>query len=202
VNEGLDYFALLDEQRRPWLEPEALKQKFLALSAQVHPDRVHQLGEVERTEADRRYKEQNAAYQCLREPRDRLRHLLELERGARPEELQEVPPELADVCMDVGRLCREADRFLAEMAQINSPLLRVQRFAAVQELVEQLMSLQKKISDNQESAFARIRIIDQQWNDSNARSIALAELENLYRLLGFLLRWSAQIRERITRFAF
>jgi hypothetical protein len=35
-----DAFALLNEPRRPWLEAEALKQKFLALSSAVHPDRV------------------------------------------------------------------------------------------------------------------------------------------------------------------
>ena len=33
-----DYFNLLSEPRRPWLNPEALKQKFLNLSAEVHPD--------------------------------------------------------------------------------------------------------------------------------------------------------------------
>ena len=37
-----DYFALLDEPRRPWLDPEELKAKFHALTATVHPDRVQQ----------------------------------------------------------------------------------------------------------------------------------------------------------------
>ena len=36
-----DYFALLGETRRPWLDTEALKAKFLTLTASVHPDRVH-----------------------------------------------------------------------------------------------------------------------------------------------------------------
>ena len=36
-----DYFFLLDEPRRPWLEPEAVRAKFLFLSAATHPDRVH-----------------------------------------------------------------------------------------------------------------------------------------------------------------
>ena len=88
-----DYFALLDEPRRPWLDPEILKDKFHALAATVHPDRVHRASEPEKQEANQRYAELNAAYRCLREPTKRLRHLLELERGKKIE----------DVGHDLGR---------------------------------------------------------------------------------------------------
>src|SRR5439155_11517153 len=37
----VDYFELLGEPRRPWIDPGLLKSKFLHRSAQVHPDRVH-----------------------------------------------------------------------------------------------------------------------------------------------------------------
>ena len=73
-----DYFAFFNEPRRPWLDAESLKQKFLALSATVHPDRVHNLGEVERAAAQERYTELNTAYNWLREPKERLQHLLQL----------------------------------------------------------------------------------------------------------------------------
>jgi hypothetical protein len=36
-----DCFALLNEPRRPWLDSEALKQRFVSLSAELHPDRTH-----------------------------------------------------------------------------------------------------------------------------------------------------------------
>jgi len=39
-----DYFALLDEPRRPWLDVSSLKQKFLARSSEVHPDRGVRVG--------------------------------------------------------------------------------------------------------------------------------------------------------------
>ena len=67
-----DYFALFDEPRRPWLDTDSLKAKFLALSAQAHPDRVHGAAETDKLAANHRYTELNAAYNCLREPRDRL----------------------------------------------------------------------------------------------------------------------------------
>ena len=76
-----DYFALLDEPRRPWLEPEALKTKFLKLAAEIHPDRKHGAGKIEKAAANRSYAELNAAFNCLAEPKLRLLHLLELERG-------------------------------------------------------------------------------------------------------------------------
>ena len=196
-----DYFALLDEARRPWLDAEALKQKFLARSAEVHPDRVHQLGEAERLAADRRYKELNAAYQCLRGTRDRLRHLLELERGARPADLQEVPSHLVDLCLKVGKLCREGDRFLAEMAQVTSPILRAERFAQGQELADKLMQLQSGIAAEQERVNTSIRSLDMGWNNPEGRVQTLPELEKAYRLLGFFMRWSGQLQERIVRFA-
>src|SRR5438552_2017449 len=66
-----DAFVLLDEPRRPWLDAEALKQKFLPLSGASHPDRIHSAPEAEKQAATSHYAELNAAYNTLREPRDR-----------------------------------------------------------------------------------------------------------------------------------
>jgi len=101
-----DYFALLKEQRRPWIDPDLLRQKFLALSAEVHPDRVHGAQESEKRAAQERYAELNAAYNCLREPKERLAHLLELETGAKPKQVQNVPPDLMDAFMEITNICR------------------------------------------------------------------------------------------------
>ena len=79
-----DCFALPAEPPRPWLDADALKAKFLARSAEVHPDRVHSAPEAERAAAQERYTALNAAFNTLREPKDRLQHLLELELGAKP----------------------------------------------------------------------------------------------------------------------
>ena len=73
-----DYFALFQEPRRPWLEPEALKATFLALAAAAHPDKQPAADPAEKLKASRRYAELNAAYHCLTEPKLRLLHLLEL----------------------------------------------------------------------------------------------------------------------------
>src|SRR5215211_6108962 len=121
----IDYFALLNEPRRPWIDPELLKAKFLSLSAEVHPDRVHSVSDSEKDSANQRFVELNAAYHCLREPRDRLLHLLELESCEKPKKVQPVGAGTTELAMELGQLCRAVDTFLAERAKVSSPVLKV-----------------------------------------------------------------------------
>ena len=199
-----DYFALLNEPRRPWIEPDALKQIFFSLSAEVHPDRVHNAPETERLAAQQRYTDLNAAYNCLRDPRERLRHLLELELGAKPEQVQAFPADLMDLSMGVGRLCREADAFLAEKVRTTSPLLQVQMFERGQECVERLTELQKIINARQGEVTNDVKGLDKNWGTKDGlaepeRGVGLKRLEELYRRLSYLTRWSGQIQERIVQ---
>ena len=201
-----DYFALLGQPRRPWLDAEALKQRFLALSSQAHPDRVHDGTEPERLAAHQRFAELNAAHACLREPRDRLRHLLELELGAKPVELHEIPADLAGLFMKVAGACREVDQFLMEQAKVTSPLLRVQLFEPGQEWTGKLTALRNDIAGRYDQLLSKLKSVDADWTaaatNPAARSNSLQELETIYRLLGFFGRWSSQLQERVVRLAF
>lgn len=199
-----DYFALLNEPRRPWLDPEDLKQKFLALSAAVHPDRVHCLGEADRVAAQQRYVELNSAYHCLRAPKDRLRHLLELEQGAVPGDIERIPTDLMDLSLEVGNACRAADGLAAEKSKITSPLLRVQLFERGQELTERLTALARKIGARHESLIQELKKIDAGWDadaitGSPDRAARLPRLETLYRLISYFDRWNGQVQERLVR---
>jgi curved DNA-binding protein CbpA len=199
-----DYFALLKEQRRPCIDTELLKQKFLALSAEVHPDRVHGAEESRKRAAQERYAELNAAYNCLREPKERLAHLLELETGAKPKHVQNVPSDLMDAFMEITNVCRGADAFLAEKSTTSSPLLRLQLFEREQEWTEKLMALQGKINSWREELMARLKEIDREWDRSrNGKTgeykILLELLEKNCQLLGYFGRWGAQIQERIVQ---
>ena len=93
-----DHFALLNEPRRPWLEPELLKAKFLKLAAEAHPDKQHGSSEAEKSPANRRYAELSAAYNCLAEPKSRLLRPIELELGAKPKDVQQIPPPPSPIC--------------------------------------------------------------------------------------------------------
>jgi curved DNA-binding protein CbpA len=198
-----DYFAVLNEPRRPWLDAEVLKQRFLTLSASVHPDRAHNLGEAERAAAQERYTELNAAYNCLREPKERLRHLLELELGSLPKDIQRIPSDLMDLSLQVGKACREADTFLAEKAKITSPLLQVSFFERGQEFVDKLQSLRQRVNALNKPLMEELKEIDAAWlANSAARSALLQRLEELYRLFSYFARWTAQTQERAVRLTF
>ena len=198
-----DYFILLNEPRRPWLDPEVLKEKFLALSATVHPDRVHNLGDAERAAAQERYTGLNAAYNCLREPKDRLKHLLELELGALPKDIQRIPSELMDLSLEVGKACRDADAFLAEKAKVTSPLLQVSFFERGQAYVETLQNLQRRVNSLNERLGEELKRIDIEWESRlDARKSLLPRIEELHRLFSYFARWSGQIQERIVRLSF
>src|SRR5665213_3865486 len=199
-----DNFALLNEPRRPWLEADLLKQKFLALSANLHPDKIHSSGDAEKSVATKQFAELNSAYNCLAEPKSRLLHLLELETGAKPKDIQQIPSPLADLFAEVAGVCKKADHFLAEKNQTISPLLQVQFFERGQDWIERLNSLQKKLSEWREQFLTELKSLDAKWmvGDEDSHPEILPKLEELYRLFGYFNRWNSQIQERIVRFSF
>ncbi len=199
-----DNFALLGEPRRPWLDAELLKEKFLARSAQLHPDRMHQSPEAERNAASHQFAELNAAYNCLREPKDRLRHLLELELGAKPADIRPVPEEMMTSLFEVGQLCKQADAFLVEYARVTSPILKVQSFEPAQEWTARLNALQQKIRLRRDELLLELKGMNAAWETAAAAGapraqLPLARLDEIYRLLGYLARWSGQLQERVVQ---
>lgn len=196
-----DYFALLDEPRRPWLDADLLKQKFLGLSTNAHPDKIHTASEFEKSAASKKFAELNTAYNCLASPKTRLLHLLELELGAKPKDVQQIPNSLANLFAEVAAVCRDTDNFLAEKAKNNSPLLQVQFFERAQEWIEKLNAQQKKLRDLSEQLLAELKILDALWiaGDPKNRTALLPNLEKFYRLFSYFNRWSAQIQERVVQ---
>ena len=199
-----DNFALLNETRRPWLDADLLKQKFLALSANLHPDRIHSASESDKIAATKTFTELNAAYNCLLEPKSRLLHLLELELGAKPKDIQTIPSALADLFAEVAAVCHKADSFLAEKSKVTSPLLQVQLFERAQEWIEQLNSLQRRLNELREQLTDELKSLDAKWvaADTTTRRELLPRLEELYRLFSYFNRWNNQIQERIVPLSF
>lgn len=199
-----DHFALLNETRRPWLDPDLLKQKFLGLSGRLHPDKIAGVDDSAKAFATKQFAELNMAYRCLADPKLRLLHLLELELGAKPKDIQQIPPGLADLFAEVAMVCRNTDSFLAEKEKVTSPLLQVQLFQKGQDWIEKLNSLQKKLNELSGPLATELKALDAKWiaSESGPRREILTRLEEIYRLLGYFNRWNNQLQERIARISF
>lgn len=198
-----DYFELLNEPRRPWGDPEALKTKFLALSAQFHPDRFPHCNGAEKEAANQKFAEINTAYQCLRDPKERLQHLLQLELSTPPKEVQRIPPGTTDLFAEVGQMCREAETFLTQKALVTAPLIKVQYFEKGMEWTDRLQALQQKISAGRGHLLEELKSMNDQWDalptgaGDRAQRLPLERLEQVYRTLSYIGRWTEQIQERI-----
>jgi len=205
----MDNFALLQEPRQPWLDPDSLKAGFLRLAAQLHPDKTHQAGAEEKTAANERYAEINAAYHCLLEPRDRLLHLLELESGAKPKDVQSIPPGAMDLLVEIGQACRETDLFLATRAKTESPLLKAQMFETGMAWTDKLNQLRQRIDSRRGELLDELKSMNAIWNAApppgsagRAAALPLERLEQMYRVLSYMARWAEQIQERLVRLSF
>lgn len=204
----VDAFELLAEPRRPHLDVEALKTRFLQRSSQVHPDRVHGAPEPERVTANTHYAELNAAYNQLKEPKDRLLHLYELEAGGPPKDIQRIPPGTMDLFVEVGEKCRDCDTYLAGRTNTTSPMLKLKAFQAGLVWTDQLLDLQQRVNARREALASELIGLNAVWeaapelgSPERRNTLPLERLEQIYRTLSYVARWTEQIQERLVQLA-
>jgi curved DNA-binding protein CbpA len=175
-----DYFAMLDEPRRPWLDPEQLKEKFHRLAVEQHPD-------VKKTsEAD--FQALNTAYQILSDPVRRLRHWLELENPEALTASAQIPLSLIELFLRIGQTRAALDQFLTKEKQRTSPLARAM-----------LMSEKLALAD---SVSALVNGLNQKRTDlltdlETAAAGNPSQLAALYQQLAFISKWSNQTSEAL-----
>lgn len=203
-----DCFSLLGEPRRPWVDVGQLRERFLRMSAESHPDRFHGAAGGEAEDAVARYTGINSAHQVLQDPRQRLLHLLELECGARPKDIQRIPPGTMDLFVEIGQGCREADAFLARRAAVTSPMLKVALFREGLEWVERFKALQGRVQARAQELDGLLRALNPAWEQApgvgspeRASSLPLDRLEEIYRSYSYVVRWTEQIQERLVQLA-
>lgn len=203
-----DCFALLDEPRRPVPDLNSLKAKFLARSAELHPDKLSSASESQRRAATERYSALNVAYHTLREPKERIGHLLELELGRKPSGIDAVPLEWMEGFMEVGQLCRSVDAFLADSAKVTSPLLKVQQFQQGMDWTDRLNETSQRLTARLEEINCGLQALNPAWSAAPAvgdaqrpAALPLEELATAFRGVSFLTRWIGQLRERAVKLA-
>lgn len=204
-----DCFEVLGEARRPWIDVEGLRIRFLTLSAAAHPDRVHGGTVAEREAATVCSAQINAAFNTLREPRDRLFHLLELELGVRPRDIQRISPGTMDFFIEIGEVCRDIDTFLGVPNRADSsPMLRLQRMQAVLGWSDRLMTLQGKVNSLRDGLDLSVKELNPAWEavinnpvQDRLAVLPISRLEELFRSMSYVTRWTSQIQERLAHLA-
>jgi hypothetical protein len=171
-----DYFALLGEARRPWLDPEKLRKKYYKLNLAEPPDA-----------------ESNEAFRVLSDPKLRLHHLLTLE-GADLTAGRPVPPSVAEFFWSTGTLLREIERWLLKNAGATGALGRSLLKTEQAKLEENLQELDEQLRTTYESELGQLREIDATWDSALPNEIS--RLIQLYDSISYLTRLLERTAEK------
>jgi DnaJ-domain-containing protein 1 len=185
----MDCFALFSEPRRPWLDTDALKEKFHALTAVHHPDVA--------TDSAVDFSELNAAYNTLRDPRARLRHLLELEFPDVLSRPQQIPGAIAELFMQTGAQRQRLDSFLKKQSQAASSLAKALLESEKLSLLENLGSVLAVVNDQQVKLIEELRSLDAMWQHD--KTGAANRLTEIFQSLSYVSKWTEQLREGIVK---
>ncbi len=168
----IDYFALLDEARRPWLDPKQLKEKYFARNRAAPADA-----------------ELNEAFRVLSDPKLRLQHLLTLE-GAQLTAGRPVPPAVAELFWNTGTVLREVDRLLLKSAEASSALSRALLSGERTKLEGKLAEIERQLDAVYETELERVR----EFGPVSPND--LEKLVQLYDSISYLTRLREQVTEK------
>jgi len=180
-----DYFAVLHQPRRPWLDPDELKAKYQQLTITHHPDRRHEDNEVD-------FSSINEAYRVLSNPRLRLQHLLNLENHAAA--VTAVPADLAEMFMRAAALVSDIDALLQKRERATNALSKSLLQTESTTLREQANQLSKQLQTLHDNAEYQLLRADHLWADKPAEVVP--ELTRLAQRFAYLDRWISQLTER------
>ena len=179
-----DYFAILDQPRRPWLDADAVKAAFHRASAVLHPD-VPGSGDAAQ------FAELNAAHSVLREPASRLRHLLELTAPDTLAAAAAPPGEFGDLFMQIAGVRQRLDGFLKRRQTATSALARALLTGEEAGLRQELEVVLGSLEGAESALLEEVQELDRDWEEGASAEM----LGSLYRRLSYLARWLAQTRE-------
>jgi curved DNA-binding protein CbpA len=186
----IDYFALLDQPRMPWLDLSELKNTYYQKTLQAHPD-----AQTSRSGADAKdatFASLNEAYQVLQDPKRRLHHLLSLEEAA-PSSHEMVPQHLHDLFPVVGALTQQANLLLGKIGTTSNRLSQSLLKPQILEVQNEAKEVRTKIQNLFDTSLAELREISPAWAKNPAEQIKA--LSNLYVAFAYLTRWLAQLDE-------
>lgn len=181
-----DFFALLQQPRQPWLDPEGLKQQYHQLTRAAHPD-------VQSREPVENFETINEAYRVLLDPKLRVQHLLSLEGAISPATNRAVPEEMQKLFLEIGSLAQNSQRLLEKMGNAKSALSRSLLRPQLLDLQRQTQEFLQRLNFSYEGCIAELQGLNALWLTNKPE--AMERLRLLYDRISYFSRWLAQLNE-------
>lgn len=178
LSKELDYFTCLGLPRLLNIDPEALQNKFYAMSRTFHPDFYQNKTDAERSISLANSALLNTAYRTLKDPLQRAEYLLRLEAGS-AKDIRSTPP--ADLFEEILSLQEGLEEYQAASADGDPAAREALRAKLVAER-EALERRQEDMDKQLSALFARWDRLQQAQPDSQ-RTDREAVLKDMRELL-------------------
>lgn len=175
-----DAFATLGLPRRAALNTEALQNAYAVHSRTAHPDH----GGNEAAAADL-----NAAYEILRAPEKRLKHLLELAAPEDAKKWRTVPLDdgMMKLFSELGTALDSSARFIERKSKSQTALARALLANEEMKQRESLEQLGFEIERRRNEFESQLSAAESDW----------AKLAAMQAKFAYLTKWQTQVRERL-----
>jgi curved DNA-binding protein CbpA len=175
-----DAFAVFGIGRRPLIDEPALKETYLRLAAERHPDASG--GE------DEEFHLLQEAYKTLRDPATRLRHLLELTFPNYRKEGGHVPH--AELFLRAGNAVQAARTVRQRFENASSALARALLSPEIAEALRQIRGASRLVQTADDELAGQLEDMDRRWPD-----VPPDELSALATAFRFIARWKSELSE-------
>jgi curved DNA-binding protein CbpA len=178
-----DHFAVLGEPRQPWLDLEKLDERYRELSLTTHPDRP-----AAATAEGESFGAISEAYRVLKDPKQRIQHLLQLE-AREPGKDSEVPQSLLPLFSRIGDFIARVTKLWQRRGESQNALSKSVLHAEIVSSQQEVEALLNDARTLLQQAEETTRSLNDSWQSKPE------ELAKVYSLFGFLTRWIAQLEE-------
>lgn len=174
-------FQVFNLEPAAYVDTDALKNRYLTLSAQSHPDSSSAPDPAQFILIQK-------AYECLSSDRLRLMCLLGVLGEDETKSLINVSQELGDLFMEVATQLAHADSLIKERTQAESNLEKALLEPRILTGIDELQSLQKNLNNRRTSHHSALKELSQE----NREKIKYYVIE-----FSYLDRWISQLQEKM-----
>lgn len=203
IPERVDYFTLLGEVPRPFLEEDSLREKHHKISQQIHPDKFQTKSPEEKLLAEQWSSLLNKAFFTLKDPTERVPYLVSLHTGEDPKKArtENVSEWTVKLFQQVRTACAQADTYLGQRKSASYRIVAASLAAdrAAETQIENLRALKQLLETMRARIIHDLKRIDERWlsTDLEKRKNLIPLLSKVAGDLSRLAKFESLIEERL-----